>query len=210
MKKSKVPEPAPEAPRDPSESQLDEIVAEFIERHDRGDEPREQDYFTRYPDLAGALKLRFTMFRNYRAAVSPLPRRGQNMTSTTLPDRIGHFRVESELGRGAMAIVYKAHDEDTKREVAIKVLPRLFALDPKSAARFRREFDTIARLSHPNIVPVLFTGDEGGALYYAMEYIAGRTLRNYLQDLASRPVTGLTGATLGGTASRSYVETVLR
>ncbi|MFO0980134.1 MAG: tetratricopeptide repeat protein [Planctomycetota bacterium] len=210
MVKRRAPDRAQQPERDPSDSQIDDIVAEFIERYDRGEAPREEDYFARYPERREALKLRFEMFRVYRAALGPLPGRGSSQARPVAPEHIGQFLVQEELGHGAMSIVYRAEDEATGKSVAIKVLPRLFALDPKSAARFRREAETIARLRHPNIVPVLGHGEDHGALYYVMEHIAGRTLRHYLHELAGRPVTDLTGATLGGTASRSYIDTVLR
>ena len=62
------------------------------------------------------------------------------------PTHIGRYEIKSELGRGGMATVYKAHDPSFDREVAIKVLPREFLHDPQFRVRFEREIKTIAQM----------------------------------------------------------------
>ena len=86
------------------------------------------------------------------------------------------YRVEEELGRGGMAIVYRAQDLKYMRSVAIKVLrPELTAC--LGAERFLREIQIAAKLSHPNIVPVFDSGQAGGLLYYVMPLVEGESLR---------------------------------
>jgi tRNA A-37 threonylcarbamoyl transferase component Bud32/tetratricopeptide (TPR) repeat protein len=88
----------------------------------------------------------------------------------------GRFRIEEELGRGGMAIVYRAQDLKYMRSVAIKVLrPELTAC--LGAERFLREIQIAAKLSHPNIVPVFDSGQAGGLLYYVMPLVEGESLR---------------------------------
>ena len=72
-----------------------------------------------------------------------------------------------------MAAVYLAHDRELERPVAVKVLADTLALDDEFAHRFRREAQTAARLSHPNIVQVFDTGEEDGRLFIVMEYVEG-------------------------------------
>jgi eukaryotic-like serine/threonine-protein kinase len=99
----------------------------------------------------------------------------------------GRYRVERELGRGGMAIVYLARDLRHNREVAIKVLRAELAhvLGPE---RFLREIETAARLQHPLILPVFDSGavpSQGGAaecLWYAMPFIAGESLRDRMSQ----------------------------
>lgn len=89
---------------------------------------------------------------------------------------LGEFRLVREIGRGGMAIVYEAEQESLGRRVALKVLPAGAALDERLAIRFLREARTVARLSHPGIVPVYGTGRARGVLFFAMELIEGESL----------------------------------
>jgi TolB-like protein/Tfp pilus assembly protein PilF len=96
---------------------------------------------------------------------------------TVLAER---YRIERELGRGGMATVYLAEDLKHHRQVAIKVLdPHLAAgLGP---ARFLREIEIAARLSHPHILPLYDSGEGDGFLYYVMPFVEGESLRNKLE-----------------------------
>ena len=93
------------------------------------------------------------------------------------------FRIERELGRGAMGVVYLAHEQALGRDVALKVLrPGYGEGDREEArARFAREIRASARLDHPNIVPILSTGEAQGRLWYAMQYVPGQTLDTVLE-----------------------------
>ena len=96
--------------------------------------------------------------------------------TAALADR---YRLEREIGAGGMATVYLAEDLRHNRRVAVKVLrPELAgALGPE---RFLREIETTAQLRHPNILPLLDSGDAGGTLYYVMPYVEGESLRQSL------------------------------
>src|SRR4030081_1646680 len=87
-----------------------------------------------------------------------------------------HYRIERELGHGAMATVYLARDIKLQRDVAIKVLlPELgFVLGPE---RFRREIEVVTEMSHPHILSIYDSGEAEGELYYVMPYVAGESLR---------------------------------
>ncbi len=97
------------------------------------------------------------------------------------------YRVERELGRGGMAIVYLAHDLKHDRPIALKVMhPELTAtLGPE---RFLREIRTTARLQHPHILPVLDSGETAGQLWYTMPYVEGESLRARLSREKQLPV----------------------
>ena len=92
----------------------------------------------------------------------------------------GRYAVERLLGRGGMASVYLARDTELDRPVAVKALSEQYARDEEFAGRFRREAQTAARLTHPNIVQVYDTGDDEGRLYIVMEYIDGAGLDEVL------------------------------
>lgn len=113
----------------------------------------------------------------------------------------------SVLGHGGMATVYLAADLQLERSVAIKVLrPELQAA--VGPGRFLREIRIAAQLAHPNILPVLDSGQAAGQLYYVMLYVEGETLRDDeagpvgdLRRTGAQPVRGAEGegGELGGT-----------
>lgn len=95
----------------------------------------------------------------------------------------GRYRLERLLGRGGMAAVWLGHDEVLERPVAVKVLSDTIATDPEFVARFRREAQTAAGLSHPNLVGVYDYSEEGERPYLVMQFVPG-------EDLASRRARG--------------------
>jgi eukaryotic-like serine/threonine-protein kinase len=104
-----------------------------------------------------------------------------------IPARLGKYDIESVLGKGAMGVVYKAHDPLIDRAVAIKTV-RKDTIDADVAAqfmaRFRNEARAAGRLLHPNIVAIYEYGEDDGVAYIAMEYVDGTGLREYLNRKA--------------------------
>ena len=96
-------------------------------------------------------------------------------------DQIGRYQILSEIGRGGMAVVYRARDPNFNRDVAIKVLPRELLHDAGFKARFLREAQTIATLEHPAIVPVHDFGEDNGQPYLVMRYMPGGSLADRLK-----------------------------
>lgn len=90
-----------------------------------------------------------------------------------LPDR---FRIDQEIGRGGMAVVYRAHDRHLDRFVAIKVLSEGLSGE-LGLERFQREIRLLAKLVHPGIVALFDSGETEGRLYYVMPFVVGDTLR---------------------------------
>jgi serine/threonine-protein kinase len=99
----------------------------------------------------------------------------------------GRYRVESELGAGAMATVYRARDLRHEREVALKVLRSEF-VESLGRERFLREIQLAARLNHPHILPLHDSGDADGFLYYVMPLMEGHSLRDRLERECPLPV----------------------
>lgn len=97
----------------------------------------------------------------------------------TLPKELGPFSIESVLGQGGMATVYRARGRDG-REVALKVLSGQIANRPKIRDMFQREFRTVLKLNHPNIVRVFDMGEASGQLYIAMQIVEGPTLQDFV------------------------------
>jgi serine/threonine protein kinase len=94
------------------------------------------------------------------------------------PDRLGHYRILDLLGRGGMGVVYAAHDTKLDRKVAIKQLRAKGKLIHQQ--RLLREALAMAKLSHPNVVPIYEIGEQGDSTFIVMEYVEGTTLREWL------------------------------
>src|SRR5262245_58700328 len=92
--------------------------------------------------------------------------------------RLGAYEIVAPVGAGGMGEVYRARDERLLREVALKVLPQGFAADPDRRARFEREAQAVAALSHPNILAIHDFGSDGNVTYAVMELLEGQTLRD--------------------------------
>ncbi|MCE2945437.1 MAG: serine/threonine protein kinase, partial [Betaproteobacteria bacterium] len=97
---------------------------------------------------------------------------------------LGRFEIVRVLGKGAMGIVYEGRDPKLNRRVAIKTILRSAIMDEEAArdyaARFVREAQAVARLTHPNIVGVYDFGDEDDVTFIVMEFIDGKELKSYL------------------------------
>jgi len=93
----------------------------------------------------------------------------------------GRYRLIAPLGEGGMAAVYRARDLRLAREVAIKILHDDLTRDPGFLARFQREAQFVAQLSHPNIVSVFDVGEDNGTHFIVMEYVRGRTLKELIE-----------------------------
>jgi serine/threonine protein kinase len=92
------------------------------------------------------------------------------------------YEILEELGRGGMALVYRARDRQLEREVAIKVLPFSLAFDAEFVERFQREARTAAQLEHPNIIPIHRVGRSGRVIYFVMKFLRGGSLSTVLQE----------------------------
>jgi|ERR1041384_1365981 serine/threonine-protein kinase len=86
------------------------------------------------------------------------------------------YEILEELGRGGMAIVFRAKESQLDREVAIKVLPFSLAFDKEFVERFQREARTAAKLEHPSIIPIYRVGKSGRVIYFVMKFLRGKPL----------------------------------
>ena len=93
---------------------------------------------------------------------------------------IGPYQVVAKLGEGGMGEVYRARDVKLNRDVALKILPDAFALDPERLARFKREAQVLASLNHPNIAQIYGFEDADGVHALALELVEGPTLADII------------------------------
>jgi serine/threonine protein kinase len=170
----------PADPREDLDALIDGLVAEYSDRLQRGEAPPRADLLRRCPaehraELERCLRMLDLGLASAPAAQRPL-----------VPGLVlGCYRLERELGRGGMAIVFLARDLDLERDVAVKVLRPGLAFEPRHVDRFRREALAIAKLDHPNLVGVHAVGEDHGYHWLAMEYVDGPTLGQVLRQLSS-------------------------
>ncbi len=126
-------------------------------------------------------------------------------------ERIGRYRIERELGRGSMSIVYEAFDPHINRHLAVKVLRERYARDLKSRQRFLREARSAGGLSHANIVTVFDVGQHEGLPFLVMERLKGQSLEEYLDEggrLSTREILSI-GIQLAGALEYAHERGVI-
>ena len=109
----------------------------------------------------------------------------------------GRYALLEVLGTGGMATVWRARDEVLGREVAVKVLSPQHAADAAFRARFEREARHVAALSHPRLVTVFDSGVDGTSPFIVMELVAGRTLRQVLDESGALPADDAIAVAVG-------------
>ncbi len=96
------------------------------------------------------------------------------------------YEIKSPLGRGGMGMVHLAKDWKTDRQVALKTLLPKYAQLPQAVARFEREISAVKRIDHPAVVKIYDSGKVDGTLYYAMEYVDGKSVRSWMRERKKR------------------------
>jgi eukaryotic-like serine/threonine-protein kinase len=135
-------------------------------------------------------------------------------------DRLSHYRLEEQIGAGGMGVVYRAHDEQLERDVAIKVLGAGMLADDGARKRFRKEALALAKLNHPNVAMVFEFGTQDGLDFLVTEFIPGVTLDAKIShnplglkevvDLGSQLAQGLAAAHQQGIVHRDLKPGNLR
>lgn len=102
-------------------------------------------------------------------------------------DTFAHYRIDAELGRGGMGVVYRVYDTRLERTAALKVLLRKNTGDEIQLQRFIREARSVARINHPHIIRVFDVGEQPEP-YFTMEYIAGQEFSRLIKEGAIKPL----------------------
>jgi serine/threonine protein kinase len=165
------------------------LKVELAYRIRRGEQPTAEEYQALFPDQAGLIT---AAFKNAATQPAPESHRGELPTptgatnsppafSTQSPTKnspgvseaiwpsIPGYEIVSELGRGAMGIVYKAWQQGAKRHVALKVIRDGFLAGPEHRRRFKIEAEAAAQFQHPNLIRIYEVGEHQGVMYFSME-----------------------------------------
>ncbi len=187
---------------------IDSILDAVLSRVRSGQYFNIEEYCQQYPDLADELRVILpalaTLEKPHQGSTSPIP--DAALPSARIPLNLADFQIISEIGRGAMGVVYEAIQHPLERRVALKVI---FGTAPSNAShplRFQREAEIAARLHHTNIIPVFEAGTSGGHIYYAMQLIEGANLQQLIVAQGS-PIEGEQVAPQRSRSSR-FDETV--
>ena len=168
-----------------SESQLAQIMNEYLEMLEDGRQPSRQQLLAKHPQLAEQLGQCLDGIDLLHMADNDV-RSGDDHEAHDIIQplaTLGDFRIVRQIARGGMGIVYEAEQLSIGRRVALKILPFAALLHGGQLQRFRNEARTAGTLHHPNIVPVYSVGTERGVHYYAMHLVDGPSLAEVLNDL---------------------------
>ena len=182
-----------------------ELIAQEIDlRWAAGQSAEAEEYHQRFPQYGLAVNGAFSMLEGRRRSAGQLvdtdsfvgddvsetdhkrptarPNSHQPPQPQPLPERLGRFKIELRLGRGAFGDVYLADDPELKRKVALKVPRRERFSSPEDMDIFVQEARTAAGLTHAGIVTIHDVVREGDSLFIVQEYIEGQDLANYLKS----------------------------
>jgi serine/threonine protein kinase len=193
--------------RSASRDQLSELVVRCLERMEKEGSKAIESICEEHPEHADAL----------RAQLENLARMGllddpeAEPPDGELPERLGEFKLQRRLGGGGMGVVYLAEQESLKRQVALKLIRPEHLYFPKARARFVREIEAIARLSHPGIVQVYAAGEAQKIPYFAMEVVDGVSMQQLFDAFAGQDPRSLTGTdvvrlVLGAGATQEQID----
>jgi serine/threonine-protein kinase len=167
----------PDAPTD-----LDEIIAAYVEAVDAGQVGDRQEWLRRYPEAAAALTDFFNDQDGFAEKIAPLRQclsGDAALESGPLPavgTRVGNYELLGEIARGGMGVVFKARQVDLNRTVALKMIRRGAMSSAAEQQRFRQEAEAVAKLDHPHIVPIYEIGSWQNQPYFSMRFIEGGNL----------------------------------
>ncbi|HTF88454.1 MAG TPA: protein kinase [Planctomycetota bacterium] len=171
-----------------NEAQLEALIAECLEAQDSERSRRLEEACAAHPELEAGLRERARLLQAFGFAFE--------RQAPVMPSVIGDFTIVRRIGQGGMGVVFEARQAALGRSVALKLIRPDLVYFEGARERFQREALAIAKLSHPNIVPIYMVGEEGGMPYFAMELVRGCTLDQALAAVADRAPESLSGADL--------------
>ncbi len=186
--------------RDDPEHFLDLVYGEVLLRRQLGETPDLDEYEERFPELADELRLQLEVHSLVTTASNPAAQGPRSATGSEPLPHVAGYRLVERLGRGGMAVVFKAWQDGLDRLVALKMIDGRGRFDPDQRARFRTEAAMVAGLRHPNIVQVYEVGEQGGWPFFSLELVEGGTLE---RRFCGKPQSPRAVAALAATLARA-------
>jgi WD40 repeat protein len=176
--------------RQRKEALLDLINHEIVLRGEFATPPKQEEYLSRFPELATDLHMLFEVHAaieaesvdEFKTVTDPR----QKMVPLTIWPSVPNYQIIELLGEGGMGIVYKAFDQRLKRTVALKMI-RGSRASPEDLRRFRSEAEAVAKLDRPGIVHIYEFGEHEQEPFFALEYVDGGSLSGHLNGQPQAP-----------------------
>jgi tetratricopeptide (TPR) repeat protein/tRNA A-37 threonylcarbamoyl transferase component Bud32 len=181
---------------------VDDVLAAYLEAERLGQAPTPEVWCAQHPGLANELETFLTdwgRFRRIADAIPPVPFAHLDGAPAEVPPTIANYEILGELGRGGMAVVYKARQTSLQRLVALKMVQENGFAEGR-LARFRVEAEAVARFKHPNIVQIHEIGEHEGRPFFSLEYVDGGTLA---QRIVGQPQPTRQAAAITETLARA-------
>jgi serine/threonine protein kinase len=181
-----------------TETALELVYSEYVLRVANGESPDRRDWYRRYPEWRERLERLFGLHdllsdhdthRGLHDATIPRIKPLEPLETDVHPEG---YELHEELGRGGMAVVYRAKQRELNRIVALKVLRGGAWFADADAIRIRREAEAAARMQHANIVQIYQIGDWDGVPFLCLEYVGGGTLGEFLARNQRQGTLGIT------------------
>jgi serine/threonine protein kinase/WD40 repeat protein len=194
-----------------SRGEVVRMLEDYLERLEQGVPPRPEEWLAQYPGLGGpleeylaTLELLHQAAQSWRRASSSPAARASKEPALR---QLGDYRLLREIAHGGMGVVYEAEQISLNRRVALKILPLAGALDARQLQRFHNEALMASQLHHPHIVDVFGAGCDQTVHYYAMRYIEGQTLAEWIARMRAASESGDRRQGAGGSSHASEADT---
>jgi len=177
------------------ENIIEQAVEKFLDAHLQGQEPNIDEFVKQYSGLEDQIRRRIQNLQKIDGLFACLMQADDSDFTPEISEHnligqtLGDFKILSIIGTGGMGAVFLAHQISLDRDVALKVISDISGARKKSVERFERETKVLAKISHPNIVPIYEVGQEGPYSYFAMEYVKGVSLNKVVDAVRKAPAS---------------------
>lgn len=168
---------------------IEEAVQRFVDAQLQSQKPDIDEFVKQHPELENQIRQRLRNLNKIDNLFDCLMQADDSDFGEPVKEydlvgqKLGDFEILKMIGQGGMGGVFLAHQVSLDREVAIKVITSVGGTEAKNIDRFQRESKVLAKISHPNIVPIYEVGQQGPYYYFAMEYVKGTSLGNILTSI---------------------------